>query len=160
MANRQTQLEINEVIRKLERTVFVFSRRDRKGLLIKAAAPVRKQLRSDTKVRDRDSKTVRPWDRVNVVGGREYRPGNLRRSMKRLNQLKRSPAVFVGPDLGKRAKYDGYYFAMAYGDGDKYRNELLFPAQRKSERAAILAFRKDFARRFGTRAAQQKLDVN
>lgn len=160
MANRQTQLEINEVINRFERTVFVFSKRDRKGLLIKAAAPVRKVLRRKTKVRDRNSKTVRPWDRVNVVRGREYRPGNLRKSMKRLNKLKRSPSVFVGPALGKGEKYDGFYYAMAYGNRAKYRNELLLPAQRESERAAVQAFVKDFAKRFGTRAAQQGLDVN
>ena len=160
-ARGQTLSEINTVITKMERSVSVFAKRDRKGLLIKAAAPVRKQLRADTKVRDKGSTKVRPWDRVNVVGGREYKPRNLRRSMKRLTKLKRSGAVFVGPDFGKRAKpnADGYYYAMAYGTAEMYRKRLLIPAQRKSERASIQAFRKDFARRFGTRAAQQKLDV-
>ena len=160
MATKENAVELNRVIKKLERTVFLFSTRDRKGLLIKAAAPVRKTLRRKTKVRNRNSKTVKPWDRVNVVGGREYRPGNLRKSMKRLTKLKRSQSVFVGPDIGKKAKNDGYYFAMAYGNENKYRNELLFPAQRESERAAIEAFRRDFIKRFGTRAAQQGLDVS
>jgi hypothetical protein len=125
-------------------------------LLTKAAAPVRKELRSNTKVRDRRNR------RVNIVGGRRYKPGNLKRSMKTLTKLRRSPSVFVGPDFGKTAKEgaDGYYFAMAYGSKSRYLNQLLIPSARQSERASIEAFRKDFAKRFGTRAAQQKLNVS
>ena len=66
MATRANLTEIDEVIRKMEKAVSVFSKRDRKGLLTKAAAPVRKELRSNTKVRDRKNR------RVNVVGGRAY----------------------------------------------------------------------------------------
>lgn len=156
MATSENLAEINEVIKKLEKTVTVFSKRDRKGLLIKAAAPVRKELRSNTKVRRRKNA------RVNVVGGRSYRPGNLRRSMKTLRKLRRATGVFVGPDFGKSAKEgaDGFYYAMAYGSKSRYRNQLLLPSARQSQRAAIEAFKKDFAKRFGTRAAQQKLNVS
>jgi hypothetical protein len=156
MATRENLLEINEVINKLEKAVFSFSKRDRKGLLTKAAAPVRKELRNNTKVRDRRNR------RINIVGGRRYKPGNLKRSMKTLTKLRRSPSVFVGPDFGKTAKEgaDGYYFAMAYGSKSRYLNQLLIPSARQSERASIEAFRKDFAKRFGTRAAQQKLNVS
>jgi len=156
MATRENLSEINEVINKLEKAVISFSKRDRKGLLIKAAAPVRKELRNNTKVRDRRNR------RVNIVGGRRYKPGNLKRSMKTLTKLRRSPSVFVGPDFGKTAKEgaDGYYFAMAYGSKSRYLNQLLIPSARRSERASIEAFRKDFAKRFGTRAAQQKLNVS
>jgi hypothetical protein len=156
MATRENLSEINEVINKLEKAVFSFSKRDRKGLLTKAAAPVRKELRSNTKVRDRRNR------RINIVGGRRYKPGNLKRSMKTLTKLRRSPSVFVGPDFGKTAKEgaDGYYFAMAYGSKSRYLNQLLIPSARQSERASIEAFRKDFAKRFGTRAAQQKLNVS
>jgi hypothetical protein len=156
MARLDNLREIDEVIRKLEKTVFVFSKKDRKGLLTKAAAPVRKELRSNTKVRDRRNR------RINIVGGRRYKPGNLKRSMKTLTKLRRSPSVFVGPDFGKTAKEgaDGYYFAMAYGSKSRYLNQLLIPSARQSERASIEAFRKDFAKRFGTRAAQQKLNVS
>jgi hypothetical protein len=156
MATRENLSEINEVINKLEKAVSSFSKRDRKGLLIKAAAPVRKELRSNTKVRDRRNR------RVNIVGGRRYKPGNLKRSMKTLTKLRRSPSVFVGPDFGKTAKEgaDGYYFAMAYGSKSRYLNQLLIPSARQSERASIEAFRKNFAKRFGTRAAQQKLNVS
>jgi hypothetical protein len=157
MATRENLSEINEVINKLEKAVSSFSKRDRKGLLLtKAAAPVRKELRSNTKVRDRRNR------RVNIVGGRRYKPGNLKRSMKTLTKLRRSPSVFVGPDFGKTAKEgaDGYYFAMAYGSKSRYLNQLLIPSARQSERASIEAFRKDFAKRFGTRAAQQKLNVS
>jgi hypothetical protein len=154
MAARENLAEINEVIKKLERAVGSFSKRDRKGLLTKAAAPVRKELRNNTKVRDRRNR------RINIVGGRRYKPGNLKRSMKTLTKLRRSPSVFVGPDFGKTAKEgaDGYYFAMAYGSKSRYLNQLLIPSARQSERASIEAFRKDFAKRFGTRAAQQKLN--
>ena len=156
MATRENLSEINEVINKLEKAVISFSKRDRKGLLIKAAAPVRKELRNNTKVRDRRNR------RVNIVGGRRYKPGNLKRSMKTLTKLRRSPSVFVGPDFGKTAKEgaDGYYFAMAYGSKSRYLNQLLIPSARRSEKASIEAFRKDFAKRFGTRAAQQKLNVS
>jgi hypothetical protein len=169
MATRENLAEINEVIKKLERAVGSFSKRDRKGLLTKAAAPVRKELRSQAKVSERKR------SRVNYVGGRAYKPGNLKRSMKTLTKLKKSSSVFVGPEYGKTAKgnADGYYYAMAYGThamvGGKrkrlnalknYRSQLLLPAARKSERASIEAFRKDFAKRFGTRAAQQKLNVS
>jgi hypothetical protein len=165
MATRANLTEIDEVIRKMEKAVSVFSKRDRKGLLTKAAAPVRKELRSNTKVRDRKNR------RVNVVGGRAYKPGNLRRSMKTLTKLRKSSSVFVGPDFGRGAKAnaDGYYWAMAYGtpSGKKrlngvknYRRELLIPSAQQSEKASIEAFRKDFAKRFGTRAAQQKLNVS
>jgi hypothetical protein len=156
MATRENLAEINEVIKKLERAVGSFSKRDRKGLLTKAAAPVRKELRNNTKVRDRRNR------RINIVGGRRYKPGNLKRSMKTLTKLRRSPSVFVGPDFGKTAKEgaDGYYFAMAYGSKSRYLNQLLIPSARQSERASIEAFRKDFAKRFGTRAAQQKLNVS
>jgi hypothetical protein len=164
MATAQNLTEINEVIRKLEKTVRVFSDRDRKQLLTKAAAPARKELRISTKV------SSRAREKVNIVGQRSYRVGNLRRSMKTLTKLKRSASVFVGPDFGRNAKEgaDGYYFAMAYGtvDGRKrknavsnYRRELLIPSAQRSEKATINEFRKDFARRFGTRAAQQRLDV-
>jgi hypothetical protein len=156
MATSENLAEINEVIKKLERAVGSFSKRDRKGLLTKAAAPVRKELRNNTKVRDRRNR------RINIVGGRRYKPGNLKRSMKTLTKLRRSPSVFVGPDFGKTAKEgaDGYYFAMAYGSKSRYLNQLLIPSARQSERASIEAFRKDFAKRFGTRAAQQKLNVS
>ena len=169
MATRENLLEINEVINKLEKAVFSFSKRDRKGLLTKAAAPVRKELRNNTKVRDRRNR------RINIVGGRRYKPGNLKRSMKTLTKLKKSSSVFVGPEYGKTAKTnaDGYYYAMAYGTpamvGGKrkrlnalknYRSQLLIPSARRSEKASIEAFRKDFAKRFGTRAAQQKLNVS
>jgi hypothetical protein len=156
MATRENLLEINEVINKLEKAVFSFSKRDRKGLLTKAAAPVRKELRNNTKVRGRRNRSI------NIVGGRRYEPGNLKRSMKTLTKLRRSPSVFVGPDFGKTAKEgaDGYYFAMAYGSKSRYLNQLLIPSARQSERASIEAFRKDFAKRFGTRAAQQKLNVS
>ena len=156
MATRENLSEINEVINKLEKAVISFSKRDRKGLLTKAAAPVRKELRSNTKVRDRRNR------RINIVGGRRYKPGNLKRSMKTLTKLRRSPSVFVGPDFGKTAKEgaDGYYFAMAYGSKSRYLNQLLIPSARQSEQASIEAFRKDFAKRFGTRAAQQKLNVS
>jgi hypothetical protein len=169
MATRENSSEINEVIRKLEKTVFVFSKRDRKGLLTKAAAPPRRVMRQKTKVSDRKRK------RVNKKGGRSYTVGNLKRSMKTLRKLKKTDSVFVGPDFGRGSKEgaDGFYFAMAYGTpamvGGKrkrlnalknYREELLLPAARESKRASIEAFRKDFAKRFGTRAAQQKLDVS
>ena len=153
--------EINEVIRKLERAVVTFSKNDRKGLLIKAAAPVRKTLRSKTKFRKRGS-------RVNILDGKRYYPGNLKRSMKVL-KLKKTSSVFVGPEFGGRTgateygknykSVDGYYYAMAYGNGATYERRLLIPAAKQSEQAAIRAFKKDFARRFGTRAAQQKLNV-
>ena len=157
--------EIDEVIRKLEKTVFVFSKKDRKGLLIKAAAPVRKELRKNTKV------SARKRSRVNKKGKRSYTVGNLRRSMKTLTKLKKTTSVFVGADLGRTSKpnADGFYFAIAYGipNGrqrlnalNNYRNKLLIPSAQKSERASIEAFRKDFAKRFGTRAAQQKLNVS
>lgn len=155
--------EINQVIKRLGRTVTVFSKQDRKGLLTKAAAPVRKTLRAKTRFRSRGA-------RVKIVGGRAYRPGNLRRSMKTL-PLKRSPSVFVGPAFGKLGKpnADGYYYAMAYGDPkgrkrlnavNNYRRILLLPAAAQSESASIRAFKKDFAKRFGTRAAQQGLDAS
>lgn len=153
MATAENRVEIDAVISKLEKTVFAFSKRDRKGLLTKAAAPVRKELRAKTRQRRRGAK-------VNVVGGREYRPGNLKRSMRTLTKLRRSPSVFVGPDIGKNAKNDGYYYAMAYGSRATYQRELLRPVQEASEGAAIAAFRKEFAKRFGTRAAQQKLNVS
>jgi hypothetical protein len=156
MATRENLSEINEVINKLEKAVSSFSKRDRKGLLTKAAAPVRKELRNNTKVRDRRNR------RINIVGGRRYKPGNLKRSMKTLTKLRRSPSVFVGPDFGKTAKEgaDGYYFAMAYGSKSRYINQLLIPSARQAQKASIEAFRKDFAKRFGTRAAQQKLNVS
>jgi len=146
--------EINRVIERLERTVTIFSRQDKKGLLVRAAAPVRRTLRAKTKFRRRG-------ERVNVVGGRSYRPGNLRRSMKTLN-LKRTSSVFVGPAFGRLGKdnADGYYYAMAYDDGAGYIRRLLIPAAQQSQAAAIRAFRKDFAKRFGTRAAQQGLDAS
>lgn len=160
MARLDNLREIDEVIRKLEKTVFVFSKRDRKGLLTKAAAPVRKELRSNTKVRK--SRFKKAYMDEYEVNGRWYRPGNLKRSMKTLTKLRRSPSVFVGPDFGKTAKEgaDGYYFAMAYGSKSRYLNQLLIPSARQSQRASIEAFRKDFAKRFGTRAAQQKLNVS
>jgi hypothetical protein len=169
MARLDNLREIDEVIQKLEKTVFVFSKRDRKGLLTKAAAPVRRVMKQKTKVSDRKR------SRVNKKGSRSYTVGNLKRSMKTLRKLKKTDSVFVGPDLGRGSKEgaDGFYFAMAYGTpamvGGKrkrlnalknYREELLLPAARQSERASIEAFRKDFAKRFGTRAAQQKLNVS
>ena len=165
MARLDNIREIDEVIRKLEKTVFVFSKRDRKGLLTKAAAPVRKEMRKNTKV------SARRKDRVNRKGKRTYTVGNLRRSIKTLRKLKKSPSVFVGPDIGRTAKQgsDGFYFAMAYGNPsgrkrvnalNNYRNQLLIPSAQRSEKASIEAFRKDFAKRFGTRAAQQKLNVS
>jgi hypothetical protein len=58
MATRENSSEINEVIRKLEKTVFVFSKRDRKGLLTKAAAPPRRVMKQKTKVSDRKRSRV------------------------------------------------------------------------------------------------------
>lgn len=156
--------DINEVIKKLEKTVTVFSKRDRKGLLVKASAVVRKELRMSTKVGSRKHYRYAKGTKIT------YYPGNLRRSMKRLVSLKRSASVFVGPEFGGRkgvteygrtaANTDGYYYGMAYGSVNRYRNELLLPAAKRSEAASIAAFEKDFARRFGTRAAQQGLDVS
>lgn len=163
MATAANRTEINNIIKKMEKSVFVFSRLDKKGLLTKAAAPVRKTLRAKTKFRRRSAKR-------NIVGGREYRPGNLKRSMKTL-PLKRSSSVFVGPAFGRLGKPNayGYYYAMAYGDPqgrkrlnavNNYRQRLLLPAAAQSEGASIQAFKKDFAKRFGTRAAQQGLDAS
>jgi hypothetical protein len=42
MATRENSSEINEVINKLEKAVSSFSKRDRKGLLIKGSGPGKK----------------------------------------------------------------------------------------------------------------------
>lgn len=158
----QMQVEINAVIRKMEKAVTVFSKRDRRGLLTKAAAPVRKTLRNNTKFRARTA-------RINVIRGKEYYPGNLKKSMKTLRKLKKTDSVFVGPEFGGRAgvtsygqsskNVDGFYFAMAYGGLRAYQSQLLFPSAAQSRSASIRAFKRDFIKRFGTRAAQQGLDV-
>lgn len=149
-----TQLEINQVIRKLEKTVTVFASRDRKSLLTKAAAPVRKAMRNKTKVGTRVHYRYRGTQKI------FYQPGNLRKSMRTLTKLKRSSSVFVGPDFGRGAgRYDGYYYAMAYGSIGAYLSQVRNPAQRESEQAAIKAFETLFIKKFGTRAAQQGLDA-
>lgn len=160
MADRLTISEINRTIDKMERAVFVFKKSDRKRLLRAAAAPVRKELR--TRVR----RSRRPHTRA---GGYTYYPGNYQRSIKTLTKLRRSEDIFVGPEFGGRSgvyEYgrpgmptDAYYYAMAYGGLNQYRNRLLIPAASASERAAIERMRRSFIKTFGTRAAQQGLNV-
>lgn len=161
-----TQTEINTLIKKMEKAVFAFSSRDRKGLLRKAAAPVRKRMRQNTKRRTGTKVNVRARKDGTKI---KYYPGNLRRSMKTL-KLKRTQSVFVGPEFGAKAgvtvygktarDVDGYYYGMAYGSESNYISRVVNPTASQTQAAAIAAFKKDFARRFGTRAAQQGLDVS
>lgn len=164
MADALTIQEINETFAKMEKAVRVFSERDRKKLLRRAARPVRKTMRNKVRVSKRVHYRY-------LSGGQRiaYHPGNYRRSIKTLTQLKRSRSVFVGPNLGGQAgvyEYgrpgqptDAYYYAMAYGGLPQYRSLLLNPAARQSASAAVREFRKGFVQAFGTRAAQQGLNV-
>jgi hypothetical protein len=163
-ANTQTLSEINQTIDKMERAVFAFKKSDRKKLLRRAARPVRKEMRVRTRSRSNGAKpNTRP-------GGYTYYPGNYRRSIKTLTKLKRSEDIFVGPEFGgRRGVYqygrpgmptDAYYYAMAYGGLAQYRSRLLNPAARASEGAAVRELEKGFIKAFGTRAAQQGLDVS
>lgn len=66
-----------------------------------------------------------------------YMPGNLRKSIKRLN-FRKSAREFIGPKLNKGStkgvfglsatKVDGYYAAMLAGSETKFRQRFLEPA--------------------------------
>lgn len=161
-ANAATLREINEVIQKMERSVTAFDKRDRRKMLTPAAAVVRKNMRNrvkrGTRVRTRRSGS-------NTI---TYYPGNLRKSIKRLN-LRRTLDLFVGPffgfrqgvvEYGKTAQnVDPYYFAAAYGSKQSYINAVVNPTLLQSAPEAIRAMRKRFIKLFGTRAAQQGLST-
>ncbi len=148
MARTALEREIEAVIAKAERSVKDFNRRDRRSLLRNAAAPVRTAARKNIN----DSKEAH----YRIDGGKriKYNPGNLRRSIKTLI-FRRSPDAFVGPKWGggKSAEYggpgqpvDGYYYAMAFGSGPRFRQEVLDPAVRES--------RDDVVRRADAKAVQ------
>lgn len=159
-----TEQEIALFVRKLESAVTAFEKKDRKGILTRGAAIARKELRTSTKVGTRAQHT-------RYTSGKKYTyaKGNLRRSMKTLTKLKRSQDVFVGPEFGGRSgvyeygkpgqPVDGYYYAMAYGNGANYQSQLIQPVLSRSKSAIIAQMSREFIKRFGTRAAQQQLDV-
>jgi hypothetical protein len=168
-----TEQEITQFIRKLESAVTAFEKKDRKAILTRGAAIARKELRISTKVGKPRKKANGEISTTHTryKGGKEYtyHIGNLRRSMKTLTKLKRSQDVFVGPELGGRAgvyeygkpgqPVDGYYYAMAYGNGANYQSQLIQPVLSRSKSAIIEQMGREFIKRFGTRAAQQQLDV-
>jgi hypothetical protein len=124
----------------------------RRRAFLKAAQIVKKGVQSKIK----DSK--RPHYRQDVGRKITYYPGNLRKSIKRL-QFRRSPDVFVGPllrnrkagaSVGKSAgTAEGYYAAMSRGvnsDADKFDREVLTPGVASSSASAIEAAKKEVDR--------------
>lgn len=166
---------INEFSKALRLAVKDFEKRDQRSILRAAARPIVKSSRSLAPKSDQvhyrykkrrgnvekaaraylaSRKTSKKKSGKNS-GGRKgvdkrkiaaaYVPGNLRKSLKTL-VFRRSPAVFVGPKQGGRAREvhgttsanaDGYYAQMIYGSAAAFQARVLIPALRAGRSAAL-----------------------
>lgn len=129
---KQYNREVKQWLDKVKVSVSDYRRKDRRSILRKGAAPVRKTARSLTPVGKRVHKR---YSGGTVVA--TYNPGNLRRSIKTLT-FSKSPDVFVGPKFstgetkgefgGPGQPVDGYYFRMVFGSTSAFYARVLQPA--------------------------------
>lgn len=137
--------QVSQLSKKIDLAIRDFENRDRKQILRKAAAPVRKSARSLAPKR-RGTRPNPRYSNGRIVA--VYHPGNLRRSMKTLS-FRRSRDIFVGPRFSKKSApqfgkpgqpTDGYYAAMVYGSAKAFSNRVLRPAlaQNKSKVIGIV----------------------
>jgi hypothetical protein len=126
--------EIEAWLKKVEKSVSDYSKRDRRKILTRAARPVVKSARRLAPESDK------PHYRKEGTKSIKYNPGNLRRSIKRLT-LKKSQDAFIGPQFRKEkvAEYggpgqptDAYYAAMIYGSAAAFNRRVLAPALSQS----------------------------
>lgn len=118
MIDAQTRIEIAAISRKLD-GIPALLREDRKKVLSYAAIPLADAAQRKAPT---GTKIHRTYSGGKVVG--TYYPGNLRKSPKILTKIKRSPDVFVGPEVlrsgsgtfGKGKRVNAYYAHMVeYG---------------------------------------------
>jgi hypothetical protein len=137
---RDLNKQIDAVMRNLNRVLVDYSEKDRKGITRKAAQKVATAARRDPGFDD----SKRPHYRGSGENRIEYKPGNLRRSLKVVS-LRRSSDAFVGPQFAKRrsssyggvgSPVDGYYAAMLFGSGAAFQSSVLIPALRRGKTAA------------------------
>jgi len=139
--------DTTEVIRKLDKIQkSITDRKTRRKIMRKPANIVVKAARPKI---PRSSKVHYRYSTAKIIKSRRakkgsgrviaaYFPGNLRKSIKRLN-FRRSDREFIGPKLAKRGKtkgafglnatkVDGYYAAFIKGSKAAFRRAFLEPA--------------------------------
>jgi hypothetical protein len=137
-------------MRDINNAIKDFEKRDRKAILRKAAAPIRKTARGLAPVRSargtRSKIGLRPNPRYS--SGKKvavYHPKNLQRSIKTLS-FGRSEDVFIGPQFSKKKAQeygktgqpvDAYYAAMIFGSAAAFGRRVLKPALAQN-RATVL----------------------
>jgi HK97 gp10 family phage protein len=99
MIDAQLQADLNAVITRLKK-IEPFVRKSGKADMMEAAKILESAVKGRTPIGSK------PHKRKGIT----YRPGNLRKSMRRLN-FRRSNAAFVGAKLGDKLP-DGYYAHM------------------------------------------------
>ena len=101
----------------------VLKRREILKLLRRQSKPLVKAIRSKAPVADRIvTRRTKSGDIAAI-----YKPGNLKKSIKiKTSRSKRYPNVLVGPNMGRRGKYDGYYaFFLQYGTRNMRGNDFI-----------------------------------
>ncbi len=131
MIDAQTRIEIAKISKKLD-GIPALLREDRKKILSYAAIPLADAAQRNAPT---GTKIHRTYSGGKVVG--TYHPGNLKKSAKILTKLKKSPDVFVGPEVlrggsgtfGKGKRVNAYYAHMVeYGTVHSSARPFMRPA--------------------------------
>tara|TARA_R110000868_G_scaffold108761_4_gene296613 strand:- start:4113 stop:4610 length:498 start_codon:yes stop_codon:yes gene_type:complete len=107
---------MDELIRKIKALPDRTKRLEVLKILRRQMNPIKKAVRDNTPIATRSSSRS-----VKSVGGQpkryKYEPENLKKSIGIFTGKSRlMPAVYVGPAMGAKRKYDGYYgFFVIYG---------------------------------------------
>lgn len=135
----QSSKDIDRWLRKVDDSLGKFARTDRRRILNCAARHVTAAVRPRIPVRGiREGRSK--------IESKPYPPGNLKRSIGRITNLRRSTAVFVGPRRSRKGRSlanDGYYAGASQrnkggktpkGAGARrFKNRFLDPAARAAE---------------------------
>ena len=102
---RQMELDIRRLTNKLNQLPKKLRTSERRKAFRKAADPLVKSARAN--IHDSDGPHYRQSKKEGISRRITYWPGNLRKSVRKLT-FRRSPSIWVGPKVDKRAGSDNY----------------------------------------------------